>query len=68
MYRVQELVDLLHDRAENLIELQGRSERLTQFVENRNFARFAMFRGTRDCAGARCPKNCWFPSTVPWFN
>ena len=54
--RVQELVDLLHDGAENLIELQRRSERLAQFVEDGDFARFALFgRARRDCGGARCP-------------
>src|SRR4029077_1025923 len=41
--RAQKFVDFLHDRAENLIELQGGGERLPQFLEDRHFARFSLF-------------------------
>ena len=36
--RPQHLIDLLHDGAQDLIELEGRSERLAEFVEYGHFA------------------------------
>ena len=45
--RTQKLVDFFHDGAQNLIELQGGGERLAQFVENRDFAGFALFSPSR---------------------
>ena len=41
--RTQELVDFFHDGAQDLIELQGGGEGLAEFVEHRDFARFALF-------------------------
>ena len=41
--RTQKFVDLLHDGAENLIELQRRRQRLPQLLEDRDFAGFALF-------------------------
>ena len=43
--RPQKLVDLLHDRAQHLVELQRRRQRLPQFLEDRHFPCFASFPG-----------------------
>jgi hypothetical protein len=50
--RTQELIDFFHDRAQNLIELQGGGKSLAQFVENRYFARFALL---ASCGSAATP-------------
>src|SRR5882672_8279454 len=50
--RTQELVDFFHDRAQNLIELQGGGKSLAQFVENRYFACFALL---ASCGSAATP-------------
>ena len=48
--RAQKLVDFFHDGAQDLIELQGGSEGLAKFVENRDFACFALFSPSRSAA------------------
>jgi hypothetical protein len=50
--RAQELVDFFHDGAQDLIELQGGSEGLAQFVEHGDFAGFAAFSLNRRAAAA----------------
>ena len=48
----QKLVDLFHDGAENLVELQRGGERLAKFLEDRDFASFALFEGNAGIAAA----------------
>ena len=43
VFRAQKFIDLLHDGAENLIELQRRRQRLPQLLEDRDLARLALF-------------------------
>src|SRR4029077_8862362 len=54
--RAQKFVDFLNDRSKNLIELQGGSERLPQFLEDRHFARFSLF---GRCAWIAAPLDTW---------
>jgi hypothetical protein len=42
--RMEEFVDFLHDRAQNLIELQRGSEGLPELVKDGHFAGFPAFR------------------------
>jgi hypothetical protein len=39
---MEKFVDLLHDRAQNLVELQRRREGFSEFVENGYFSRLPM--------------------------
>src|SRR5712664_3256422 len=50
--RPQELVNLFHDGAENLIELQRRRQRLPQLLENGDLALFALLERHRGIAAA----------------
>jgi hypothetical protein len=50
--RAEKLVDFLHDRAENLVELQRRGQRLPQFLEDSDFPCFALLGGNRGIAAA----------------
>src|SRR4029077_20930468 len=50
--RAQELVDFLHDGAENLVELERRRQRLPQLLEEGDFARLALLGGDRGIAAA----------------
>jgi hypothetical protein len=69
---MQNFVDLLHDGAKHLIELEGRRERFAQLMENGDFASFGKVQGeacipapfdTLECLGIGLVlrRSCRFP-------
>src|SRR5262249_15771124 len=50
--RAQKFINLFHDRAQHLVELQRRCQRLAEFLEDRDFARLAPEFRTSSAAAA----------------